>query len=145
MKDFNFAKDKKKKKIFHIPTIKTKEYEFKVWILPIAPFFIAYDKIDKWNYNRQAWSEEKAKKTLNYFLPYVLEYVEEDNAFYYCTDWRYSSEDIAKRVPFGLRKWVKKFKYQILEYLETRYENPKFTKSIEKDSYETWIKFEERA
>ena len=67
-----------------------------------------------------------------------------DNAYYYCTSWHYSGRNIAKKVPFSMKKWTKKFGYEILKYLEDSYENAEFSKSIEKDYYDTWIKFEKR-
>lgn len=145
MKTFEYAQNKNNKKFFEMPKIKTTNYEIPLLVLPIAPFLIAYDKFDKWNYNRQEWSEEKATKVLNYFLPYVLEFAEEDNAYYYSTDWSYTGWNIAKKVPFGLKKWAKKFGYQTLKYLEEGYENAEFSKSIEKGYFETWIKFEKKA
>ena len=106
---------------------------------------IAYEKIKKHIRKQIAWSEEKATKALNYFLPHVLEFVEEDNAYYYCTNWHYDGWNIAKKVPFGMKKWAKKFGYETLKYLEEGYENAEFSKSIEKDYCDTWIKFEKKA
>ena len=40
---------------------------------------------------------KKATKVLDYFLPYVLEYDEESQAYYYCMDWIYSGSDMAKK------------------------------------------------
>lgn len=145
MKTFEYAQTKNNKKTFKMPSIKTANYNIPLWALPIAPFVIIYDKFNKWNYNRQQWSEAKATKALNYFLPYVLQFVEEDNAYYYNTDWRYNGWDIAKRVPFGMKKWAKKFGYKILLFLENGYENEHFSKSIGKDYPEIWLKFEKKA
>lgn len=86
---------------------------------------------------------KKATKVLDYFLPYALEYDEENQAYYYCMDWIYSGLDIAKKVPIGLKKWTKIFSYKILDYLKNTYEKTGFIKSIEEDcncGY-LWIKF----
>lgn len=145
MKTFEYAQTKNTKKSFKMPSIKFDKYNIPLWALPIAPFVIACDKFNDWNYRRQEWSEEKATKALNYFLPHVLEFVEEDNAYYYCTNWHYDGWNIAKKVPFGMKKWAKKFGYETLKYLEEGYENAEFSKSIEKDYCDTWIKFEKKA
>lgn len=142
MKNFEYAKNKKR--IIKMPTIETNNYSIPLWALPIAPFIIAYDKFDKWNYKRQNWDEKKATKVLNYFLPYVIEYDKEKQAYYYCMDWRYRGSDIAKKVPIGLKKWTKKFGFETLNYLENTYEKTDFLKTIEKDYNGTWIKFEKR-
>lgn len=144
MKTFDYAQNKNNKKSFKMPHIKTVNYDIPLWALPIAPFVIAHDKFSKWNYHRLQWSEEKATKALNYFLPHVLEFVEDENAYYYCRQWRYKGYQIAKRVPLGMKTWVKKFDYDILSFLETGYENEQFSKSIEQDYEDTWIKFEKR-
>ena len=72
----------------------------------------------------------------------ILEWVEEENAFYFCMQW---GEGIywrkAKRID---RKWAKKFCYKIKSYLEDEYENAQYTKTVERDYYETWIKFVEK-
>lgn len=60
MKDFEYAQTKKK--AFKMPTIKTTNYTIPLWALLFAPFAIAYDKIDKWNYKRQKWDEKKLLK-----------------------------------------------------------------------------------
>ena len=145
MKTFEYAQTKNTKKSFKMPNIKFDKYDIPLLALPIAPFVIACDKFNDWNYRRQEWSEEKATKALNYFLPHVLEFVEEDNAYYYCTNWHYDGWNIAKKVPFGMKKWAKKFGYETLKYLEEGYENAEFSKSIEKDYCDTWIKFEKKA
>lgn len=144
MKSFEYARIKKKRGSFKMPHIEIGIYDIPLWALPIAPFEIAYDKFDTWYYSNQKWSEEKATKALNYFLPHVLEFVEEDNAYYYCTEWRYSGYEIAKRVPLGMKKWTKKFGYEILYFLKTGYENPDFSKIVVNEYDGTWIKFEKR-
>lgn len=140
MKDFEYARTKKK--AFKMPTIEITNYNIPLWALPFAPFAIIYDKIDKWNYAHQTWDEKKATKVLDYFLPYVLEYDEKNQAYYYCTDWRYNGSDIAKKVPIRLKKWTKIFSYKILNYLKSTYEKESFIKSINDDNYGyCWIEF----
>lgn len=149
MKKFEYAKERalNKKAKFKMPTIKTANYEIPLWgllVLPLVIIAIVYDKIKDWNYLRQEWSEEKATKVLNCFLPYSLEFIEEDNAYYYCLGWHNSGDKLAKRAPINLKRWAKKFGYKTFQYLEEKYENPDFIKTIENDGYDKWIKFEKR-
>lgn len=141
MKNFDYAK-KNNKKWFKIPCIKTKNYEFNIFALPIVPFVIAFSKFKEWEYDKLVWDEKKAKKALDYFLPYVLEYIKSEKTYYYCMEWHYDGFSISKRAPFYLKSWVKKFGYQIFVYLKDDYEKIGYTKIIEKKNYyETWIKF----
>lgn len=146
MKSFEYAKYKNDKKSFSVPSIKWKDNTIPFYVLPIAPFIIMNDKFKNWSYDRLKWSEEKAKTVLNYFLPYELEYIEEDKCYYFDTGWDYTAKNrIASRVPFYLKKWTRKFRYEILHYLEDKYENSEFTKTFIKDFFgNTVIKFEKR-
>lgn len=139
MKDFEYAKKKNNSKKWYI--IRGKKYSFYIWALPLVPFAIACDKVSKWASNRRKWNEKTACKVLDYVLPYRLEWVEEDNAFYYSMDWDYSS--LWKEAPLYLRKWAKKFGYKIHKFIEEGYQKKGYSKSVEKDPYETgWIKFQ---
>lgn len=139
MKTFEYAKTRKH---FKMPSIKTTNYNIPVWALPIAPFIIAYDKISKWANDRRVWDEEKARKVLDRALPYVLEYVAEDDAYWYCMEW--SEWRLADHAPLGLKKWAKKFFHNLHFYLEENYENPNYTKTIERDDWQVWLKFEKK-
>lgn len=142
--NFEHAKTRGTRKHFKMPTIKTEEYEFSILILPIAPLLIVCDKIHKWNYNRQQWSEEKATKVLDYFLPHVLEYDEEEDCYWFSTSWQYYGRNFAKHAPVGLKTWAKKFGYEIRTFVPTGYEKNGYTKTVECnewDDYEQWVKF----
>lgn len=139
MKDFEFAKKVKRHRNI-IPRIKTENYDISVLILPVAPFLIAIDKFNMWRYNRRVWDEKKATKVLNYFLPYVLEYDEADDAYYYYLEWYTDRRSIAKKVPLRLRKWTRKFGFEIIRFLINGYEKSGFTKTIVNDSG-SWVKF----
>lgn len=140
MKSFEYAKTKKNKPKKKWYVIHGKKYSFYIWALPLVPFVMAYDKIAEWAYNRRVWNEQTARDILNRVLPYVLEWVEEDNAYYYCMDWGYSS--IWRKAPFTKRKWAKKFDYKLHHFVKEGYEHPNYAKTIENDGYETWVKFE---
>lgn len=143
MKTFEYAKTKKEKKKFKMPTVKIGKYDFYIWaflFFPIIFILLLVDKIHDWSYNRLKWSEEKAKKVLDYWLPYVLSY--DDGAYWYCTSWHYPGWQIAKRAPIGLKKWTKKFGYELRDYLEKGYEKDGFDRTIIEEYWdEHWIKF----
>ena len=139
MKDFEYAKNKKSNgKKWYI--IYGKKYSYYIWALPLTPLAIAHDKIKDWAYNRREWNEETACKVLDHALPYILEWNEEDNAFYYCMDWGYSN--LWRKAPLHLRKWAMKFDYKMHNFIAEGYQKNGYSKSGEKDYYETWIKFQ---
>lgn len=144
MKDnntFDKAKEtKSNKKPWYI--INGKRYSYYIWALPLVPFVTLYEKIDDWADSRRVWSAERATKVLNHVLPKVLEWVEEDKAYYYCMEWGTSNLwRGAKRID---RKWTHKHEYKLREFIREGYENEHYNKSVEQDYYETWVKFEER-
>ncbi len=141
MKSFEYAKNKENKK-FKMPVVKMGEYRVYLWALPIAPFAIAYDKLQTWAYNRRVWNDKKATKVLDYVLPYILEYVEEDNAYYYCMDW--GTYNLWKKAPIISRAWARKFSNRLQHYIKDYYEKEGFVKTVESDGYDTWVKFVEK-
>ena len=144
MKTTNFEYAQKKHKRFNCPRVHYKEYNILIWALPIAPLFIVCDKIDRWNYKRQQWSNEKAVKVLDYALPHLLDYDTDENCYWYCTTWRYSNEFI-KFAPINLKMWTRKFGYKLNDFIKSTYEKDGYIKTIETDdlwdNFEIWIKF----
>ena len=139
MKKFDYAKKVNSKKWW---IIRIKNYNFYIWGLPFVPFILLANKFKDWQYNRLEWNETTAKKVLDHVLPYKLEWVEEDNAYYYCMDWIPS---FTRHAPLLYKKWARKFSYKIAEYLRDKYEHEDYIKTIEFDGYDTWIKFEKKA
>lgn len=144
MKNNTFDKAKKTKKNtkkWYI--INGKKYSYHIWALPLLPFVILYDTLEERANKHRVWSAERATKVLNHVLPKVLEWVEEDKAYYYCMGW--STSNLwrgAKRID---RKWANKWQYQLRDFIKEGYENEHYSKSVEKDYCDTWVKFEERA
>ena len=139
---FDKAKEtKSNKKRWYV--INGKRYSYYIWALPLVPFVILCDALSQKANERRVWSAERATKVLNHVLPKMLEWVEEDNAYYYCMDWGTSGLwEKAKRID---RKWARKWRYQLRDFIKEGYENENYSKSVEEDYYETWVKFEERA
>lgn len=144
MKNNTFDKAKEPKKTskkWYI--INGKRYSYYIWALPLVPFVTLYDVMSQRADKRRVWSTERATKVLNHVLPKVLEWVEEDKAYYYCMDWGTSGLwRCAKRSD---RKWAQKWQYQLRDFIKEGYENEHYSKSVEKDYYDTWVKFAERA
>lgn len=140
MADFNKAKKNNNGKKWYV--VSTKNYQVYFWALPILPIVIMINKLESCQYKRRVWSDEKAKKVLDKILPKVLEWVEKDDAFYYCMGW--SSWDLYNNAPFGYRRWVKKFNYELQKFIRYNYENEKYTKTIDNDGYDIWVKFTEK-
>lgn len=139
-KSFSYAKTRKEKqnhKKWWV--INGKKYSYYIWALPIVPFVLLYDKISDYLYARRVWDEEKATKVLDRVLPHVLEWVEEDDAYYYCMDWGYSI--LWRKAPLTMRKWARKFDFNLHQFIKTDYQKDGYEKTIEGDRYETWVKF----
>ena len=136
MKDFEKAKIKKQKRSprrFNIAG-----YDYLLWYeIPFVPFMLLSD----WQYNRMKWDEKKATKVLNKILPAKLEWVPEDNAFYYCMD--YEPNGLVNKAPFYYKRWVGKFRYELHQFVAKGYQNADYNKTII-DDYGQWVKFEER-
>lgn len=137
-KTFDRAKRKKKHNLY----IKTNDYELFFLLLPILPFVMFYDWLDKKWYDSLTWSEDKASKVLDSFLPNVVSYHKE--SYSYCMEWRYNNKELCRYAPLGYKKWSDKFYFQIREYLETGYENENYDKEVIKNRWETWIVFKEK-
>lgn len=118
------------------------EFYINPLLIPVAIVVGTAEYIDNKYYESLVWSDEKATKLLNRTLPYVLEWVEEDNAYYYCMNW--GCGYFSKRAPFGYRRWGVKFYSDIIDFIKDGYENPNYCKTVEKDGYgDVWVKFEE--
>lgn len=140
---FDKAKEPKKNNNKKWYVINGKRYSYYMWALPLVPFVTLYDVMSQRADKRRVWSTERATKVLNHVLPKVLEWVEEDKAYYYCMDWGTSGLwRNAKRID---RKWARKWEYQLRDFIKEGYENEHYSKSVEKDYYDTWVKFAERA
>ena len=138
MPKFKVPKTKKSFKKWYIITIKG--FCFPFWLFPLLPFAMLEKAYKDWSYRRLLWTDEKATKVLNKTLSHILEWVEEDNAFYYSMDWQPSHFCIY--APTFSKKWVRKFKYDLQRFLKEKYENPDYIKEIEVDKYQdVWIKF----
>ena len=122
--------------------INTKHNSYYWWAAPLIPFVELYCYIEEKMYERRKWSEEKATKVLNKVLPKILEYVEEDNAFYYCMDW--SPCSLYRKAPCYYYKWAEKFSYKLQRFIRDGYENEDYVKTIENDGYDVWVKFSEK-
>ena len=140
---FDKAKEIKKKNNKKWYIINGKKYSYYIWTLPLLPFVILHDALEERADKRRVWSAEQATKVLNHVLPNVLEWVEEDKAYYYCMDWGASNR--WRKAKLIDRKWARKWEYQLRDFIKEGYENEHYSKSVEKDYYDTWIKFEERA
>ena len=136
---FDKAKSKSKKKWW---VVRINNYNFYLWGLPFVPFVLVQEKFSDWQYKRLTWDEAKATKMLNRILPKTLEWVEEDEAYYFCMDWGYSN--YLYKVPVWHRKWVRKFARELREFVRDGYENPQYIKECENDGYDEWVKFIEK-
>lgn len=122
--------------------IKVGGYRCNILLAPLIPIVWAVEKYTNYKYKKCVWSEEKATKVLDKILPQVLEYVAEENAYYYCCEWHCST--LLDKSSNREKMWVNKFINELVDYLALKYENENYIKTIEDDKYEKWIKFAER-
>ena len=123
---FDKAKEpKSNKKRWYV--INGKKYSYYVWAMPLVPFVTLYDVMSQQADKRRVWSAERATK---------------DKAYYYCMDW--GTSNLWRGAKRTDRKWAQKWQYQLRDFIKEGYENEHYSKSVEKDYYDTWIKFEER-
>lgn len=139
---FDKAKEpKKNSKKWYV--INGKRYSYYIWALPLVPFVTLYDVMSQRADKRRVWSAERATKVLNHVLPKVVEWVEEDKAYYYCMDW--GTSNLWRSAKRSDHKWAQKWQYQLRDFIKEGYENEHYSKSVEKDYCDTWVKFTERA
>lgn len=143
MAQFDKAKTIEKKNDRKWYKIYGKKYTYYIWALPLLPFVLLIDKIKDCQDKRRIWSDERATKALDYVLPKVLDWVEDDKAFYYCMEWGYSR--LWRKARVRDRKWAHKFDWRLHKFIQEGYENAEYIKTVETDDYyETWVKFVEK-
>lgn len=152
MRDFAYAKkreEKKKKKKRGLPVVKLGKYYCPIWLLPVAPIVIPVVEVSyrvtNWRYERNVWSEKKAKKVLDYALPHLLEYAQDEDDYTYCLDWSYYG--IIAHTPFWLRSFAKKHTYEIKQFLLNGYEKAGYEKRLDVDSPfedDEWVIFKKK-
>ena len=143
MAKFDKAKQIKKTKVRKWWFVRVGKYTVYFWAIPLLPFALLVDGIKEYNYKRRVWDEKIATKVLDKVLPQVLEWVEDDKAYYYCMEWGISS--LWRKAPRRYRKWADKFAFDLQRYIRDGYENADYIKEIEVDGcFETWVKFTEK-
>lgn len=138
MKDFEYAKKKnahKRKRRWWV--VSCGRYEVYLWALPLYPLFLLSEKIKDWQYERLVFTEERANRVLDYALPRVLEYIAEEDAYYFNTCWNLGK----KNVPWHLRAWTRKFHSKLIDFLIDTYQKDGYKKEYEKDYFDNWVKF----
>ena len=141
---FDKAKTKKEnKKPWYV--IHGKKYSYYVWCLPLLPITLLVNFVEAKANKRRVWNTTIATKVLDKILPKVLDWAENDKAFYYNMEWDYFR--LWRKAPLRYRKWARKFQYDLHKFIETGYENAQYTKTVDKGKYyydDTWVKFEEK-
>lgn len=118
------------------------KYKFYFFLLPIVLPIILIEELKNWNYKRMNWNETKATKILDHVLPKLVEYIEQDNAYYYNMDW--GNYNLWHSAPLVYRNWARKFSYELKQYIKNEYEHESYIKTIEDDGWDVWIKFEKK-
>lgn len=132
---FEKAKNRPKKPWY---IVNTKNYQFSVWALPIAPIVISIDKLSKWFYDRIKWDEHKATKVLNHVLPKILDYDKNEDAYYYCMDW--GTHNLWYKTPLKYSRFVYKYEFKLHSFIKNEYMAKGYCKSVINDGDE-WVEF----
>lgn len=108
---------------------------YKVMRIVLFPIWIAVlssEKIKRWLNSKQEWSDERADRVLNYYIPRVAEWSEEDKSFYFFDNglgWSYS-----KRIKLKDRRWWVCYSSlwggEVRKYLINNFELDGFKKEI---------------
>ena len=118
----------------------------RVVLFPIWIGMVVKEKINKYLNSRQAWSDERAKEILNYYIPRRANWCEEDKTFYFYDNgmgWGNLAKNYLKLKD---RRWWNNYNGfwggEIRLYLIEEFELEGFTKEvIRRDEAETEITF----
>lgn len=113
------------------------------WCVPLVPIVVAITKIAKWWKNRDTWSDKKANRIIMAKLTKCAG-LEEDGSIWYATrNWGQWWDNTCKwyDAPFA-----RKYRRDIDEYLENKFQLEGYEKSIEPDDDPvwTWIVFRKK-
>ena len=110
---------------------------YKVGRVILFPFWIGgiiANKVKKYLNSREVWSEERAKKILDYYIPRRAEWDEEDKAFYFFDNGMGWGNLAKKHLKRKDRRWWNIHRGwvggNIRDYLINEYEIEGFTKSV---------------
>lgn len=147
-KNFDEAKTKKTKKRnpldFMAVDFNMWDYSFHVSVLliPLAIAVGCHRRMKDEYWRSLEWDEKKAEKLLDKRLGKVLEWDEDNDAYWFSMNW--NSRYLTDKAPFGMRTWARKYNNEVLKYLENGYHHPTYRKLTETDCWgDKWLKFEE--
>lgn len=119
--------------------ISTKNYQIPFWVLPITPIVIGISKLSDWAYECIKWDEHKATKVLNHVLPKILDYDEDEDAYYYCMDW--GTYNLWHKASLRYRCFAYKYDFKIHSFIKDKYMVKGYAKSVINDGYDEWVEF----
>ena len=145
---FNEAKTKRTKKRnpldFMAVDFDMWDYSFHVNVLlvPLAIAVGCHRRMEDEYWRSLEWDEKKAEKLLDKRLGKILEWDEDNGAYWFNMNW--NSSYLTYKAPFGMRAWARKYNNEVLKYLENGYHHPIYRKLTEVDCWgDKWLKFEE--
>ena len=142
MKKFDKAKKKEVERKDKWYMLKWRDYYCPFWLYPLIPIALIIKAVEDWNYNRKKWSEKRATRMLHKILPHYLEWVEEENAYYF--DWDNYYRYMHLKAWFFDRAWGRKFEDTMYFFIRDGYENDRYIKSEERYEGRLYIKFTEK-
>ena len=142
MTKFDKAKKKEVERKDKWYMVKWRQFYCPFWLYPLIPVALIMKAIEDWNYNRKKWSEKRATKVLHRILPHYLEWVEEENAYYFDMDCYYRY--MYTKARFFDKAWCRKFEYELFAFVRDGYENDHYIKSEERYEGRLYIKFTEK-
>lgn len=111
----------------------------RVLLFPIWIVVLIKNEISESIYRNMEWSDSRAIRILDKVLPHEVEIC--DDELCYCTEW-HNPWAIGHHLHFGDKIYARKFNYEILEYLKTKYQIDGYEKRLELPSdFEHWIVF----
>lgn len=119
--------------------------DYKVWraiLFPVWLIILAKGKIVTYLDKRNPWDEKRANEILSYYLPRVMDWENEDQAFFFFDNgYGWGMKERQKKLKFKDRRFWRKycgfFGGRIRDYLIKNFELEGFTKEVG-DCSESW-------
>lgn len=114
----------KERKVYKFKDLQTNH----IALYPLMVIVHYSDVLRERRFKKLVWNEERTERILNYIFPKIAEISDDGNTISkWINTWRFWFDDNAK---FYDKKYCRKFKNEILDYLFNRYEIEGYNKEV---------------
>lgn len=115
---------------------------FRIILFPIWFIVLIRNEVHESIYKNMEWSDSRTVRILDKILPYKVEIC--DDELCYCAEWS-NPWATGRHLHFSDKIYGRKFNYEILEYLKSKYQIDGYEKRLESPSvFEHWIVFKKQ-